>query len=313
MRILFMGTPEFAKICLRAVYESGEHEIIGVVTQPDKPKGRGYTLTPPDVKVYAEEKGIPVFQPETLKDEAFLPELQRLDPELIVVVAYGKILPKYVLDYAKEGCINVHGSLLPKYRGAAPMQRALIDGEKTTGITTMYMDEGLDTGDMIEMFEIAIKEDDDFESLHDKMADLGAYALMSALKCIEKGNVKRYKQDDSKSTYAQKITKEDCIVDFAKDAYTIHNQIRGTSPFPLSFAYLNGKMVKFTRSEISSLKENGKAGEVISLDDGKIHVCTGNGCVAICGVLPEGKGRMSSFDFINGRKVKIGDVFTSVK
>lgn len=311
MRILFMGTPEFAKICLKSLVESGEHEVIGVVTQPDKPRGRGYTLTPPDVKVYAEEMGIPVFQPETLKDEAFLPELKELDPDVIAVVAYGKILPKYVLDYPEKGCINVHGSLLPKYRGAAPMQRAIIDGEKTTGITTMYMEEGLDTGDMIEMYEIAIREDDDFESLHDKMADLGAYALVSALRFIEKGNVKRFKQDDSLATYAQKITKEDCRIDFSKSARSIHDLIRGTSPFPLSFAFLNGKMVKFTKSEISSTDPDGKPGEVVSLDGGKIHVKTGDGCIAICGVLPEGKSRMDSESFINGRKVNVGDVFSS--
>ncbi|MBR5314501.1 MAG: methionyl-tRNA formyltransferase [Clostridia bacterium] len=312
MRILFMGTPDFAKVCFESLLTT-ENEIIGVVTQPDKPKGRGYALMPPPVKVSALENNIPVYQPETLRDEAFATLLAELDPELIVVVAYGKILPKNVLDYPKFGCINVHGSLLPKYRGAAPIQRALIDGEKTTGITTMYMAEGLDTGDMIEMFEIAIRPEDNFETLHDKLADLGAYALMSTVKVIASGNVKRYKQDDSKSTYAKKIEKADCLVDFSKSAEEIHNLIRGTSPFPLSFAFLNGKMIKFTSSFLTEKTSKECAGKVVSLEKGNIYVATGNGVIGIDGVLPEGKGRMKASDFVNGRKIVEGDVFTSEK
>ena len=297
-----MGTPDFAKVCFESLLTT-DNEIVGVITQPDKPKGRGYTLMPPPVKVSALEHNIPVYQPATLKDDAFATLLNELSPELIAVVAFGKILPKNVLDYPKYGCINVHGSLLPKYRGAAPIQRAIIDGEKTTGITTMYMEEGLDTGDMIEMYEIAIRDDDNFETMHDKLADLGAYALLSTIKVIESGNVKRYKQDDSKSTYAKKIEKEDCLVDFTKSASDIHNQIRGTSPFPLSFAFLNGKMIKSEKAP----------GTVVSLEKGNIYVATGDGVIGIDGVLPEGKGRMKSADFINGRKIAEGDVFTSVK
>ena len=312
MRILFMGTPDFAKVCFETLITS-ENEIVGVVTQPDKPKGRGYTLMPPPVKVSALENGIPVYQPDTLRDEEFAKLLESLDPELIVVVAYGKILPKNVLDYPKYGCINVHGSLLPKYRGAAPIQRALIDGEKTTGITTMYMEEGLDTGDMIEMYEIAIRDDDNFETLHDKLADLGAYALMSTLKVIESGNVKRYKQDDSKSTYAKKIEKNDCLVDFTKSAESVHNLIRGTSPFPLSFAYLNGKMIKFVSSHLTDKTATQTPGKVVSLDKGVIYVSCGDGVIGIDSVLPEGKGRMKSSDFINGRKIAENDVFTTQK
>lgn len=312
MRILFMGTPDFAKVCFESLLTT-DNEIVGVITQPDKPKGRGYTLMPPPVKVSALENNIPVYQPATLKDEAFAELLNELNPELIVVVAFGKILPKNVLDYPKYGCINVHGSLLPKYRGAAPIQRAIIDGEKTTGITTMYMAEGLDTGDMIEMYEIAIRDDDNFETMHDKLAELGAYALLSTIKVIASGNVKRYVQDDSKSTYAKKIEKEDCIVDFTKSATDIHNQIRGTSPFPLSFAFLNGKMIKFVSSFLTEKKSDKAAGTVVSLEKGNIYVATGDGVIGIDGVLPEGKGRMKASDFINGRKVAEGDVFTPNK
>lgn len=307
-----MGTPDFAKVCLESLITT-DNQLVGVITQPDKPKGRGYTLMPPPVKVCAQEHNIPVYQPATLKDEEFANLLKELDPQLIVVVAYGKILPKNVLDYPEYGCINVHGSLLPKYRGAAPIQRAIIDGEKTTGITTMYMEEGLDTGDMIEMYEIAIRPEDNFETMHDKLADLGAYALLSTVKVIESGNVKRYKQDDSLSTYAKKIEKEDCLVDFGKSAEAVHNLIRGTSPFPLSFAFLNGKMIKFVSSFLTDKKSDKAPGTVVSLEKGNIYVATGNGVIGIDGVLPEGKGRMKALDFVNGRKITEGDVFTREK
>ena len=307
-----MGTPDFAKVCFESLATT-DNEIVGVITQPDKPKGRGYNLMPPPVKASALERNIPVYQPATLKDDDFAKLLDELDPELIVVVAYGKILPKNVLDYPKYGCINVHGSLLPKYRGAAPIQRAIIDGEKTTGITTMYMEEGLDTGDMIEMYEIAIRPEDNFETMHDKLADLGAYALLSTVKVIESGNVKRYKQDDSLSNYAKKIEKSDCIVNFDNNAETVHNLIRGTSPFPLSFAYLNGKMIKFVSSFLTDKKTDKTPGTVVSLEKGDIYVaCAGGSVLGISGVLPEGKGRMKASDFINGRKVSENDVFTSV-
>lgn len=307
-----MGTPDFAKVCLESLITT-DNELVGVITQPDKPKGRGYTLMPPPVKVCAQEHNIPVYQPATLKDEEFANLLKELDPQLIVVVAYGKILPKNVLGYPECGCINVHGSLLPKYRGAAPIQRAIIEGEKTTGITTMYMEEGLDTGDMIEMYEISIRPEDNFETMHDKLADLGAYALLSTVKVIESGNVKRYKQDDSLSTYAKKIEKEDCLVDFSKSADAVHNLIRGTSPFPLSFAFLNGKMIKFVSSFLTDKKSDKAPGTVVSLEKGNIYVATGDGVIGIDHVLPEGKGRMNSRDFINGRKIAEGDILKSEK
>ena len=308
MKILFMGTPDFALPSLRALYEAGE-EIIGVVTQPDKPKGRGYTLTPSPIKVYALEKGLPVYQPTTLKGDDFAALLAELDPEMIVVVAFGKILPKNVLDYPKYGCINVHGSLLPKYRGAAPMQRAIMEGEAVTGITTMYMDVGLDTGDMLLLRELPIGENDNFEDVHDGLAALGAKTLLETVEGLKSGTLERIKQDDSLSTYAAKIEKEDCLIDFSMDARTLHNRIRGLSPIPLAFTHTpDGKLLKVTKTRLVSEEDTGKpCGTVLSLD-GEITVACGKGTLAILGVLPEGKGRMSAADFIRGRKLSIGDI-----
>ena len=308
MRILFMGTPDFALFTLKALCERGE-ELVGVVTQPDKPKGRGYTLTPPPVKAWALEKNLEVYQPATLKDEAFAELLMKLAPELIVVVAFGKILPKNVLDFPKYGCINVHGSLLPKYRGAAPMQRSIIDGDKTTGVTIMYMDVGLDTGDMLYKSEVEIAESDNFETIHDKLSLCGADALMETVKLIKEGKAVREKQDEALATYAAKIEKSDCLIDFSKSAEEIHNLIRGLSPLPLTFTHTpDGKLLKITSARIADREALCKtAGEVISLD-GEITVACGKGKIAITGVLPEGKGRMSASDFIRGRKINIGDI-----
>ena len=195
-----MGTPDLAAVCLEAVYNKADVEVVGVLTQPDKPKGRGMKLVPPPVKVFAEEHGIPVYQPQTLKNGTFEDELKKLDPDMIIVAAYGKILPKYVLDYPKYGCVNAHGSILPKYRGASPIQRAIIDGEKVTGITAMYMAEGLDTGDIIKIYPCDITPDDDFGSLHDKLANLAGVAMCDVIDMTENGTITRTKQDDEKSS-----------------------------------------------------------------------------------------------------------------
>ena len=310
MKILFMGTPDFAVFSLKALIEAG-HEIVGVVTQPDKPRGRGYTLTPPPVKVVAAEENIPVYQPATLRDEAFASLLSDLSPDVCVVVAYGKILPENVLKFPKYGCINVHGSLLPEYRGAAPMQRAIIDGKKTTGITTMYMDVGLDTGDMLLRREVEILQNDNFEDIHDKLGACGASLIVETLDALDKGCAERIAQDHSSATYAQKITKADCLIDFSADAQSVHDRIRGLSPIPLAFTHTpDGKLLKLTASEISSLcPENAVAGEIISLEGG-ITVACGKGAVTLLGVVPEGRSRMSATDFIRGRKVSIGDILS---
>ena len=310
MKILFMGTPDFALFSLKALVECKKHDICGVITQPDKPKGRGYALLPPPVKVYAEQMGIPVYQPNTLKDEAFASLLDTLAPELIAVVAYGKILPKNVIDYPEYGCINVHGSLLPEYRGAAPMQRAVIDGKKVTGITTMYMAEGLDTGDMLLKYELPIGENDNFEVIHDSLGELGARALLDTVELLEKGEAVRIPQDDSLATYAKKIMKEDCLLDFSLDARTLHNLIRGLSPIPLAFTHTpDGKLLKVIESVIADeITEHAEddLGKVISLEGG-IEIACKRGSVRILRLLPEGKSRMTADDFIRGRKIAVGD------
>ena len=310
MKILFMGTPDFAVFSLRALCEAG-HELCGVVTQPDKPKGRGYAMTPPPVKVFATERGIPVYQPATLKDEAFAELLRTLDPQVIVVVAYGKILPASVLSYPAYGCVNVHGSLLPEYRGAAPMQRAIIDGKSVTGITTMLMDVGLDTGDMLLRDEVVIEENDNFEDIHDKLGACGAALVVKTLCGLESGSVRPQKQDDSLATYAAKITKEECLLSFDDSARNLHNRIRGLSPIPLSFTHTaDGKLLKITRAILADeYTPHETPGEVLSLEGG-ITVACRTGSITLLGVLPEGKSRMSAEDFIRGRKVSVGDVLS---
>ncbi len=309
MKILFMGTPDFALFSLKGLCENG-YNVVGVITQPDKPKGRGYVLTPPPVKVYALEQNIPVYQPGSLRTEEFASLLQEIDPDLIAVVAYGKILPKNVLDYPKYGCVNVHGSLLPEYRGAAPMQMAIIDGKKVTGITTMYMAEGLDTGDMLLKAECEIAENDNFEIIHDRLGILGAELLRKTVDGLEKGEITPVPQDHSKATHTSKILKEDCEINFSRDCDTVHNLIRGLSPIPLAFTHTHdGKLLKIVESEICERNsENADFGKVVSLENGKIRVLCAQGSINILKVLPEGKGRMTSADFIRGRKINENDI-----
>lgn len=311
-KILFMGTPDFAKVQLEALINAGA-DVIGVVTQPDKPKGRKMVLTPPPVKVCAEEHDIPVYQPNTLRGDEFAALLDTLAPELIIVAAYGKILPENVINYPSLGCINVHGSLLPRYRGAAPIQRAIIDGERETGITIMYMDVGLDTGDMLSKVVVPIEIFDNFETMHDKLAEAGAKLLLETVEALENGTAKREKQDDLKSTYAAKIENADCVLDFDADAMSVYNRIRGLSPFPLSVVSHNDRALKIVSAELAdTVKEHKNPGEVLLCDAAKnrIEVACRVGSVAITGVLPEGKSRMRAADFINGRKIAEGDRLT---
>ena len=304
-----MGTPDFALPTLRELCLAG-HDIVGVVTQPDKPKGRGHHLTPPPIKVFAIEKSVPVYQPLTLRGEEFEQTLKSLDPEMIVVVAYGKILPQNVLDYPKYGCVNVHGSLLPEYRGAAPMQRAIIDGKTVTGITTMLMAAGLDTGDMLLKCEVEIGENDNFEDIHDRLSEAGAKLLVETVEKLEKGEITPEKQDDSKATYAAKIEKSDCLLDFSLDAKTLHDLIRGLSPIPLSFTHTpDGKLLKVVESRIFDAERTVKAlpGTVLSVGE-DIKVVCGKGILSLLTVVPEGKGRMSAADFVRGRKIAEGDL-----
>lgn len=311
MKILFMGTPDFAVFTLRALVERGEN-VVGVVTQTDKPRGRGYELLPTPVKAYAMEHSIPVYQPKTLRGEEFAALLAEIDPELIVVVAYGKILPVNVLEYPKYGCINVHGSLLPAYRGAAPMQRAIMDGCAETGITTMYMADGIDTGDMLLKAELPIEDSDNFETIHDKLGALGAQTMLDTLDALRAGTLVPEVQDDSLATYAKKIEKSDLLIDFSLDARTLHNRIRGTSPIPLSFTHLpNGSLLKVYAARVyDEDKVHAQApGTVVGLD-GEILVACGKGTLALTQVIPEGKKRMGAADYIRGRKINLGDLLS---
>ncbi len=314
MRILFMGTPDFATISLKALLSDEHFTVVGVLTQPDKPKGRHMTLTPPPVKVMALEHGIPVWQPESLRDGAISDLLEELKPDAIVAVAYGKLLPEYVLNYPKYGCVNVHGSLLPAYRGAAPMQRAIMAGEETVGVTTMKMAKGMDTGDMYLRAETPLTTDDNFESVHDRLADMGAQILVHTLKGLEAGTVKPHPQDESRATHAAKIEKADCQLDFTKSAREVFFYARGLTPVPLPFAYLGAKTVKLVQIELyDEDRVLGEPGKVVSLADGKMTIACGKGAIAVTKVLPEGKKAMSSADFIRGRGVSVGDVFTNRK
>ena len=306
MKILFMGTPDFARECLRAVHANKNAEIVGVVTQPDKPKGRGMKMIPPPVKVYAEENSLPVYQPTTLKDGAFEEDLRRLDPDMIIVAAYGKILPPYVIDYPKLGCINAHASILPRHRGAAPINRAIMEGDHETGVTAMYMDYGLDTGDMILTLTTPITEEDDLESLHDRLAILGGEAMSQVVDLASEGTLPRTPQPEEGATYAAKITKDDAMLDFSHTAEELCCQIRGLFGGGITHTP-DGKLLKITSAHKGDGCPTCECGTVLSTDNGEITVSCCDGSVCFTGVIPEGKGRMSAADYIRGRKIAKGD------
>ena len=303
-----MGTPEISATCLERLLSDG-HEICAIITREDKPRGRGNVMTPTPVKTLAMANGIPVYTPKTLRDEAFASLLDQYKPEIIVVVAYGKILPLNVIEYPKHGCINLHVSLLPKYRGAAPMQRAIMEGEKETGVTVMHMAEGLDTGDIISVERFPILPTDDFEAIHDRSAEVGGKLLSETIEKIALGTAERIKQDDSLASYARKVEKEDCKVDFSLPAEKLDCIIRGVTPIPGAFAYLNGKMLKINKA--TPIKGSGTPGKVIDLSDkgeGYVTVACGEGALKITVLIPEGKGKMTAGDFVRGRKIALGDI-----
>ena len=306
--IMFMGTPEISATALKRLIDDG-HGISVVITREDKPRGRGNVMTPTPVKTLALENGIPVYTPKTLRDEAFAQLLDEYKPQIIVVVAYGKILPLNVIEYPKFGCINLHVSLLPKYRGAAPMQRAIMEGEKETGVTIMYMAEGLDTGDIISVEKFPILPEDDFEAIHDRSAEVGSRLLSETIEKIYNGEAERIQQDDSLACYAAKVEKEDCKIDFNLPAEKLDCIIRGVTPIPGAFCYHNGKMLKINKATPISAK--GTVGKVIDLSDkgeGYITVACGEGALKITTLIPEGKGKMSAGDFVRGRKIALGDI-----
>ena len=309
MRIIFMGTPEFAAPAIDSLIAAG-HEIAAVFSQPDKPKGRGYAMTPPSVKVKTLEHHIPVYQPTSMKDGEALKIFHEIQPDVGVVIAYGKILPKDILDAPQFGCINVHASLLPKYRGAAPIQWSVMDGESKTGVTTMQMDVGLDTGDMLMKCETAIDPDETAGELHDRLSEMGAELIVRTLDALQKGELKPQKQDDSLSCYAKMLTKELCAVDWSRSALEIHNQIRGLAPWPVATTILEGKKLKLHRSALSGMEvPEAKCGEIISLEP--LTVKCGTGAIELLEIQAEGKKRMSAGDYLRGHKIDTGTILQS--
>ncbi|HZK18040.1 MAG TPA: methionyl-tRNA formyltransferase [Clostridia bacterium] len=309
MRLLFMGTPDFAVPSLAAL-ELGGHEVLGVVTQPDRPKGRGKKLSPPPVKVVAKAYGLDVYQPSDIRDPGFIKMLKTMDLDVIVVVAYGEFLPRTILDIPREGCINVHASLLPEYRGAAPIHRAIINGERITGVTTMYLAEGMDNGDIIDKVSTEIKEEDNVGILHDRLAEAGARLLLQTLISIESGDMKRTAQDSSKATYAPPLTRKDGLIDWGRQADEIFNLVRGLDPWPGAFTYLNSKILKIWRvnkTEPDHLGD-GESGSVLKSSDSELLVKTGKGIIGIEELQLQGLRRMKVSDFLRGRSVPPGTV-----
>lgn len=320
-----MGTPEFAAAQLSALVKAG-YNVTAAITQPDKPVGRKQVLTPPPVKELATSLGIPVYQPATLRSDEFASLLSELNPGLIAVAAYGKIIPPNVLSFPEYGCINVHASLLPRWRGAAPINRAVMAGDTVTGVTIMRMDEGIDTGDMILWDEVPILPEDDYGTVHDKLAGLGAKLLCQALERIYAGTAE-YIPQSGEQTYAAKITNEDCALDFSKPALELHNQIRGLSPDPLAYCNLRGNKIKIASSiyvpadspEAPKVPSDTEPGTVVAVNDDILEGCRilrcddtitvacGRDFLKIIRLLPAGKRMMCASDFYRGRNICAGD------
>ncbi|KDR94029.1 methionyl-tRNA formyltransferase [Peptoclostridium litorale DSM 5388] len=306
LKAVFMGTPDFAVPCLKAMLDEGI-EVAAVVTQPDKPKGRGKKLAMPPVKELAIENGIQVYQPKRVKDGEFVEILKEINPDIIVVVAFGQILSKEILSIPKYGCINVHGSLLPKYRGAAPVNWAIINGEKKTGITTMYMDEGLDTGDMILKSEVEIGDDETAGELYHRLSSLGAQVLKDTIGAISKGNAPREKQDDSISTYAHMMDKKLGAIDWKKQPHEIVNLVRGTNPWPGAYTGYNGNTMKIWEvAEYDSCTGDSEPGRITSVSDDGIVVSCANGCIIVKEIQMPNKKRMKVSEYLKGNEIEKG-------
>lgn len=322
MRIVFMGTPDFSVPALKALVEAG-HQVIAVVTQPDKPKGRGKEVQMTPVKIQAMEYGIPVYQPAKVREASFVEVLKGLEADVYVVIAFGQILPKAVLELPKYGCINIHASLLPKYRGAAPIQWCVIDGERETGITTMMMDVGLDTGDMLEKAVIPIEEKETGGSLHDKLSMAGGDLILSTLKKLEEGTLVRTPQTDEGTCYAKMLTKSLGDIDWNQGAVSIERLIRGLNPWPSAYTMWNGKTIKIWAADVIAGREaadflsepgvpaeTGTApGTVVCSDKRGLVVCTGGGLLSIRELQMEGKKRMDTPAFLRGYPIPAGDMF----
>lgn len=302
MRIVFMGTPDFAVPCLQRILDDG-HEVPAVFTQPDKPVGRHATLTPPPVKRLAQEHKIPVYQPTKMRDGTVAAQLRELAPDCLVVVAYGRILPQAILDVPPKGCINIHGSLLPEYRGAAPIQWSVINGKAVTGVTSMFMDAGMDTGNIIDTITTPIGENETAGELFDRLAPLGAELLSRTLRSVADGTVQSVPQDNDKATMAPMLEKAMGRLDFTLPAGVLHNHIRGMNPWPGCFCTAGGKMLKIHESRVA--EGRGKAGELLSSDP--VTVACGEGALQLITVQPEGKPRMAAADWLRGARLQKGE------
>ncbi|MBO8158518.1 methionyl-tRNA formyltransferase [Thermosyntropha sp.] len=302
MRIVFMGTSDFAVPSLKKLVEEG-YDIAGVVTQPDRPKGRGNKIIPPPVKEIALLNDLPVYQPENIKKIEAVEYIKSWEPELIVVVSYGQILPKTLLELPPLGCINVHASLLPFYRGAAPIQRAIMDGRKETGVTTMFMEEGLDTGDIIMQLKVPIEENITHGELEAILAWKGADLLIKTIKSLKSEKIKRQKQDGSKATYAAMLTYADEIIDWNKPASAIHNQVRALSPKPGAYTTIGKNKIKIFKSRIAEKDTEGKPGTILTVNKDSFIVQTGKGSLEILELQREGKKRMPASEFIKGNRI----------
>lgn len=300
MKIVFMGTPDFSVPVLRQLIEDG-YDVVGVVTQPDRPKGRKKELTPPPVKVYAVEQSIPVLQPEKIRITEELEKIYDLQPDLIVTAAFGQILPKELLEFPKLGCINVHASLLPKYRGGAPIHQAIIDGESETGITIMYMVEKLDAGDILTQAIVPIEENDHVGSLHNKLSVAGAKLLSETIPDLMQGNLKPIQQNDDEATFARNISRDQEKIDWTKSGNAIYNQIRGLHPWPVSYSFLEGKPLKIWWGQKVDLSKPFTPGEIVAIEDDGFVVATGDEVgIKVTDIQPAGKKRMTAESFLRG-------------
>lgn len=308
MKIVFMGTPDFAVPTLDALVNAG-HDVAAVVTQPDKPKGRGKSILMTPVKEKAVKYNIPVYQPVKVKqDEAFIKTLEDMAPDAIVVTAFGQILPKSILDIPKYGCINVHASLLPKYRGAAPVQWAVIDGEAESGITTMFMSTGLDTGDMLEKTVVTLDKKETGGSLHDKLSLLGGKLIVSTLEKLENGTAVRIPQNDEAACYAKMLEKSMGDIDWTNDALQIERLIRGLNPWPSAYTSWHGKTIKIWEADVLDKETDAACGQIIEITKGTLLVQTGKGVLAIKELQLEGKKRMDTAAFLRGNQIETGMV-----
>ena len=307
MRIIFMGTPDFAVPCLEALIKS-EYQVVGVFTQPDKPKGRGYELAPPPVKVSALENGLKVFQPKSMRDGEALNIINSLNADLIIVVAFGKILPLEILNSVKFGCINIHASILPKLRGAAPIQWSIINGDTETGVTAQQMDIGVDTGDILMVKKVEIPIDMNAGELFDKLSLCGAEVLIETIKQVANNELKPVKQDEAGATYAAMLSKDLCPIDFSKSALEVHNHIRGLSPWPVATTKVNGKLLKIHKSKILNESTVKNSGEVVD-NNNRLVVACGNGtCIEILELQSEGKKRTDAASYLRGNKIELGTI-----